>query len=81
MSTDQSPASGPKINPADSFNWPMLKIRYRTDPEKVAELLPPGITPGRNPIVHVTVYNFPVLNEPEYGVVVAVEADYHGTEG
>jgi acetoacetate decarboxylase len=73
--------AGPQIKPGDIINWPMLKIVYRTDPECIAALLPPGITPGKTPHVHLTVYNFPVNNEPEYGIVTSVVADYDGTEG
>jgi acetoacetate decarboxylase len=73
--------AGPQINPGDIVNWPMLKIVYRTDPECIAALLPPGITPGKNPHVHLTVYNFPVHEEPEYGVVTTVEANFDGAEG
>lgn len=79
--TDPQTASGPKGNPGDILNWPMLKLKYATDPKCIAALLPPGITPGKNPHVNITIYNFPVSNEPEYGVVVNVEADYNGTAG
>ena len=78
MTTD---ASAPQSSPGEILNWPMLKIIYRTDPEKIAALLPPGITAGKEPHVKLTVYNFPVGGEPEYGVVVNVNADYEGIEG
>jgi hypothetical protein len=71
----------PQGNPGEIINWPMLKIRYLTDPEAVARLLPPGISPGKEPGVTITIYNFPVLNEPEYGYVVNIDADYDGIEG
>jgi acetoacetate decarboxylase len=74
-------AAGPQGNPGDIVNWPMLKISYRTDPEAIARLLPPGISPGRNPHVNITIYNFPVHDEPEYGLVVNVEADFAGIAG
>lgn len=74
-------AAGPQINPADQINWPMLKLRYDTTPEAVAAVLPPGITPSAKPEVTLTVYNFPVNMEPEYGVVTQVEADYNGHTG
>lgn len=76
-----NPGEGPRIRPAEISSWPLLKIVYRTDPERVADLLPPGITPGRNPHVHVNIYNVPVNGEPEYGVSTKVEADYQGMEG
>jgi acetoacetate decarboxylase len=79
MSTD--PNSGPRIKPAEIAGWPLLKLVYRTDPDKIAALLPPGIEPGRNPNVHVNIYNVPVKGEPEYGVSTKVEADYEGMAG
>lgn len=77
--TDSSNA--PQINPGEITNWPMLKIIYQTDPKNIASLLPPGIEPGQNPNVNLTVYNFPVNGEPEYGIVTTVDADYNGTPG
>lgn len=71
----------PQGNTGDILNWPMLKIKYLTDREKIAALLPPGIEPGAKPQVTLTVYNFPVLGEPEYGVVTTVDAVYDGMEG
>ncbi len=61
-------SGAPQGNPGDIVNWPMLKIVYRTDPDKIAALLPPGIEPGPNPNVNLTIYNFPVPDEPEYGI-------------
>jgi len=66
---------------ADLSNCPMLRIVYRTDADKIAELLPPGIDPGAKPHVHLSVYNVPILGEPEYGVVIKVDADYRGIPG
>ena len=37
----------PTITPGEIANWPLLKLVYRTDPDKIADLLPPGIEPGR----------------------------------
>ena len=71
----------PQINPGEIANWPILKLVYRTDPEKIADLLPPGIEPGAQPHVHVNIYNVPVKGEPEYGVSTKVVADYEGTPG
>ena len=71
----------PQGNTGDILNWPMLKIVYRTDPDKIAALLPPGIEPGANANVNLTIYNFPVPDEPEYGIVTSVDADYNGTPG
>jgi acetoacetate decarboxylase len=71
----------PQGNPGDIINWPMLKIVYRTDPDKIAALLPPGIEPGANPNVNLTIYNYPVPDEPEYGIVTTIDASFNGIEG
>src|SRR5436190_14751897 len=71
----------PQINPGEIANWPILKLVYRTDPEGIADLLPPGIEPGAQPHVHVNLYNVPVKGEPEYGVSTKVVADYQATPG
>jgi acetoacetate decarboxylase len=73
--------AGPKINPGDILGWPILKIDYPTDPAKLRALLPPGIDASRTANVHLSIYCFPVPDEPEYGVVVSVDADYRGTQG
>ena len=73
--------AAPQGNPGDIVNWPMLKIVYRTDPDKIAALLPPGIEPGANPNVNLTIYNFPVPDEPEFGIVTSVDARFNGVEG
>jgi acetoacetate decarboxylase len=74
-------ADSPQTNPGDIFGWPILKIVYRTDADKIAALLPPGIEPGEEPNVRINIYNFPVPDEPEYGVLVNVDASYRGTAG
>ena len=74
-------SAAPQGTPGDIFNWPMLKIQYRTDPDKIAALLPPGITPGAKPNVNLTIYNFPVPDEPEYGIVTSVDANFDGIAG
>ena len=73
--------SQPKSIPGEIAQWPMLKLRYQTDSDAVAKLLPPGIEPGDNPNVNITIYNLPVLEEPEYGVIVTVDAKYNGQDG
>lgn len=77
MTTGQAPQG----TPGDILNWPMLKIRYLTDPACIEKLLPPGIQPGKEPGVTITIYNFPVLGEPEYGCVVNVDANYNDIPG
>lgn len=73
--------STPNGNPGDIHNWPILKIVYRTDPEKLAALLPPGIKPGKDPLVKLNIYNYPVPDEPELGILTTVNADFNGIEG
>ena len=75
---EQQPPMG---SPGDILNWPMLKIEYRTDKKAIAKLLPPGFTVGKSQTVFLTVYNFPVMNVPEYGCVITVAADYEGVAG
>ena len=74
-------ATAPTGNPGDILNWPMLKVDYRTDKDAVAKLLPPGIEPADDPIVHLTWYCFPVMNEPEFGLVMTTAANFDGIEG
>ncbi|MCU1386810.1 MAG: acetoacetate decarboxylase [Ilumatobacteraceae bacterium] len=69
------------ITPGDYSNWPTLRVIYRTDPDRIADLLPPGITPGAEPHVHLHVYQVPIAGEPEFGVVIMVPARYDGIEG
>jgi acetoacetate decarboxylase len=71
----------PQITAGDIANWPILKVTYRTDPDKIAALLPPGIDPGAEPNVHLNIYNVPVPDVPEYGVLITIDADYQGTPG
>ena len=73
--------SDQKNNPGEISGWPMLQFVYRTDPDKIAALLPPGIEPGAEPNVNITVYNYPVPDEPEYGVLMSVDADFDGVAG
>lgn len=68
-------------NPGDIRSWPVLQVDYPTDPARVAALLPPGLEPGAEPIVHVGFYNAPVPDEPEYGVLLTVDANFQGRAG
>jgi acetoacetate decarboxylase len=72
---------GPQINPGDIINWPILKILYRSDKDRIAALLPPGIDPSDESNVHLNIYCVPVPDEPEYGVLISVDADYKGNKG
>ena len=67
--------------PGETGGWPKLKVSYRTDPEKIAALLPPGLEPSGDPIVQINVYCVPILGEPEYGVSTKVGASFNGIDG
>ncbi len=73
--------SAPQVNPGEISNWPILKIRYRTDPDRIAALLPPGIDPSESSTVSLNIYNLPVPDEPEYGILIMVDADYRDIQG
>jgi acetoacetate decarboxylase len=73
--------SAPQTNPGDILNWPILKIKYRTDSEKIAALLPPGLETNEDSNVYLNVYNYPVPTEPEYGILIMVDASYQGQKG
>ena len=74
-------ATGPQQNPGELANWPMLKVSYRTDKDKIARLLPPGLEPDDSALVLVTFYNLPIQNAPEYGIAINVAANHKGTAG
>ena len=76
-----SETSAPKTNGGEIMGWPILKIDYATDVEKVAALLPAGIEPGEESNVHLSIYCYPVPDEPEFGIVTAVDAAYRGVQG
>ena len=71
----------PKMTAGDLLGVPILKIEYPTDADKIAALLPPGLEPSNTSNVQLSIYNVPVPDEPEKGIVVAVDADYRGTKG
>ena len=81
-------AKAPQGNPGDIVNWPMLKIQYRTDPDKIAALLPPGIEPGaqanvnlKKPRLQVGRFNFslaPVTGKNPCAIYVKDEGAYIG---
>ncbi len=73
--------AGPQIDGGGISNWPILKIDYRTDKSRIAPLLPPGIEPGREPNVHLSIYQVAVPDVPEYGIFITVDADYRGVQG
>ena len=67
--------------PGETSGWPKLKVSYRTDEEKIAALLPPGLEPSGDPIVQINVYCVPILGEPEYGVSTKIGASFDGIDG
>ena len=71
----------PTARPGEISIFPKLNIRYRTDPARVAALLPPGINPVDSPYVYLGVYCVPIRNEPEYGVSTKVDAEWNGIVG
>lgn len=75
------PTQEPSTSPGEISQWPMLKIVYRTDPAKIAALLPPGIDSSATANVTLTIYNLPVSGEPEYGILITADASYRGTAG
>lgn len=74
-------ADGPQQNPGELSNWPMLKVAYRTDKDRIASLLPPGLEPDDSSLVLLTFYNLPIQEAPEYGIAINVAANYKGTAG
>ena len=75
------PKQPPLSSPGEINNWPMLKIVYRTDPDAIATLLPPGIDPSETANVTLSIYNLPVPDEPEYGILMTCDATYDGIAG
>lgn len=71
----------PTTQPLEIAANPKLNITYRTDPDRVAALLPPGLEPTGSPNVYLGIYCVPVLEEPEYGVSTRIEASWKGTKG
>jgi len=79
--TDASENQTPQSRPLDIAANPKLNITYRTDPDRIAALLPPGLEPTGSPNVYIGVYCVPILAEPEYGVSTRVEAVWKGISG
>lgn len=74
-------ADVPMTRPGEVAGHPKLVLRYRTDPDKAAALVPPGLVPGPDPVVQVGIYCVPVHGEPEHGVSTKVPASFGGVEG
>lgn len=60
---------------------PKLVIKYSSDADRIADLLPPGMTPWGDPTVTIGVYCVPVLGEPEFGISTKVPATWRGVDG
>ncbi|MEZ5140188.1 MAG: acetoacetate decarboxylase family protein [Acidimicrobiales bacterium] len=60
---------------------PKLVLRYPTDPDAIAALLPPGLKAWGEPTVQIGVYCAPVQGEPEFGISTKVPATYDGVDG
>ena len=71
----------PQSRPGEASGWPKLVLRYPTDADRVADLLPPGLAPVGDPVVQIGIYCVPVHGEPEYGVSTKVPARYDGIDG
>lgn len=68
-------------DPGEVAGWPKLVVTYRTDPQAIADLLPPGLTAVGDPTVQVNVYCVPILGEPEYGISTKIGAAFDGVDG
>lgn len=76
----QPPSRPPTNRPGEISGWPKLVVTYPTDPASIAALVPPGLEP-LEPTATVAFYCVPVLDEPERGVSVKVEAAWQGVAG
>ena len=79
--TEQNPVDVPMSRPGEVTGIPKLVITYPTDPDRLADLLPPGMTPWGHPTVTIGVYCVPVLGEPEFGISTKVPATWRGIDG
>ena len=79
--TEQNPVDVPMSRPGEVMGIPKLVITYPTDPDRLADLLPPGMTPWGHPTVTIGVYCVPVLGEPEFGISTKVPATWRGIDG
>ena len=71
----------PMIRPGEVSGRPKLVVRYPTDPNSLAALLPPGFSPWGEPTVLLGVYCVPVHGEPEHGISTKIPATFNGVEG
>lgn len=79
--TGPSVTSPPVNRPGEASGWPKLVLRYPTDADRIADLLPPGLTRVGEPVVQLGIYCVPVHGEPEYGVSTKVPARFDGVDG
>ena len=71
----------PMSRPGEVAGIPKLVVRYPTDPQRIEDLLPPGMTTWGDPVVQIGVYCVPVLGEPEFGISTKVPATWRGIDG
>jgi len=71
----------PMTRPGEVAGRPKLVLRYPTDRERIADLLPPGLSAVGDPVVQIGIYCVPVHGEPEYGVSTKVAASFDGLDG
>lgn len=71
----------PMTRPGEVAGRPKLVLRYPTDAQRLADLLPPGLTPTGEAVVQIGIYCVPVNGEPEYGVSTKVPARFDAMEG
>ena len=74
-------AGPPMTRPGEVAGRPKLVLRYPTEADRIADLLPPGLEMCGEPVVQIGVYCVPVHGEPEYGVSTRVPARYDGIDG
>ncbi len=71
----------PMTTPGEVGGRPKLVLRYPTEPERLAALLPPGLEPVGEPVVQIGVYCVPVHGEPEHGISTRLPARFDGVDG
>ena len=71
----------PSSRPGEAAGWPKLAIKYRTDPNAIADLLPAGLKQIGDPVVSIGIYCVPVHGEPEYGISTKIPASFDGKDG
>ncbi len=71
----------PMSRPGEIAGIPKLVLKYPADPNRISDLLPPGMTMWGDPIVQIGIYCVPVAGEPEFGVSTKIPATWGGIDG